>query len=234
VDAIERAGIHVVVIDPLVATHAVNENDNGAMNVVLSAWREVAHRTKCAVELIHHATKAARAGEAGVEQVRGAGALIDGARSVRFLTPMSAEQARELGVSDHRGIVRVTVGKANLAPTGATGWVRLEPHTLGNGDVVAVAKPWEPPSAADVAPEALDRALALIASGRNRISPQSADWAGRAVCEALGWAPGDGRVHWVLRDLERDWRLRRGERRVNGRTAPVYVVGDGYADALED
>ena len=97
VEAIEADEIDVLIIDPFVTTHSVSENDNGAINAVVALWREIADRTGCAVELVHHTVKLGGARgsseDHGIAQARGASALVDGVRNARFLAPMSKEDA---------------------------------------------------------------------------------------------------------------------------------------------
>jgi hypothetical protein len=46
--------LDAAIIDPFVSCHAVPENDNGAIDLVLKAgWGAVADRTGAAVELVH-------------------------------------------------------------------------------------------------------------------------------------------------------------------------------------
>ncbi len=199
VAAILEARADVVIVDPLITTHAVDENVNGAMNAVVSAWRSIADRTSCAVMLVHHSKKAAISqGEAmGVEQARGASALIDGVRCARFLLGMTDKEARAFGLPSSRGFFRVEVGKANLAPRPAAAgavWRRLASVGLGNavpeypeGDYVGVAEPWTPPRPLDGVSED-ERALALgaLASGEGKASEQAEGWAGALVADVLG------------------------------------------------
>lgn len=59
--AIRAAKIDVLIIDPFVTTHEVNENDNTAINAVAAEWRRIADETGCAIELVHHTSKAGAA-----------------------------------------------------------------------------------------------------------------------------------------------------------------------------
>jgi hypothetical protein len=195
--AIRAAEIDVLVIDPFVTTHRVSENDNRSINAVASLWREVADRAGCAVELVHHAVKAARLNgeELGIGQARGAGALIDAARSARFIVGMTKEDAANAGLPSHHGFFRVETGKANLAPPAdrAT-WRRLVSVPLGNGaglwpdgDHVAVATAWNWPDAfAGVTSADLGRVQSAIRAGTWKASEKADDWAGNAVAEVLG------------------------------------------------
>lgn len=201
VTAIQAAKIDVLICDPFVTTHAVSENDNGAINRAASLWREIADRTGCAVELVHHAQKAALApgADIGIAQSRGASALIDAVRSARYLVGMTAEEAAKAGLDTHHGTFRVENGKANLAPRGTDAvWRRMVSVSLGNGsglypegDHVGVATAWEWPDAFDgVELSDLAAVQAAIAAGEWKASDQATDWAGYAVADALGLDPG--------------------------------------------
>jgi RecA-family ATPase len=197
VAAVTAGGIDVVVIDPFVTSHAVPENDNGAVNAVVALWREIADRTGCAVELVHHAQKAAiNAGsEIGMAQSRGASALIDGVRSARYLVAMTEDEAGRAGVETHRGFFRVEMGKANLAPLpDRATWRRVVSVDLFNGtdaypggDRVGVVVPWEWPDAFDgVRVEDLKAVKARLASGDWKANDQADAWAGHVVADVLG------------------------------------------------
>jgi hypothetical protein len=201
VAAINAAGLDVLIIDPFVTSHGVNENDNRAINAVVSLWREIADRTGCAVELIHHAQKAAiNAGaELGVAQSRGASALIDGVRSARFLVGMTEDEAARAGLDTHQGFFRVEMGKANLAPRPDRAvWRRMVNVALGNGsrlypegDHVGVATAWEWPDAFDgVTVETLNAVKARLASGDWKASDKADRWAGHVVADVLGLDAG--------------------------------------------
>lgn len=196
VAAIRENAIDVLVIDPFVTTHGVSENDNGAINAVVALWREIADRTGSAVELVHHAQKAAiNAGaEIGVAQSRGASALIDGVRSARFLVRMKEDEGGRAGVEEHRRFFRVETGKANLAPpSDKATWRRLVGVDLFNGtdayphgDNVGVVAPWEWPDAFDgVTFATLAAVKARLAKGEWKASDQADAWAGHVVAAVL-------------------------------------------------
>ena len=127
-------GIDVVILDPFVTTHAVVENDNGAVALVCKTFARIADETETAIELIHHVRKTGGA-EVTVEDGRGAGAMLSAVRSARVLNPMTKEEADKAGVDKARSFFRVDNGKANMAPPpDASEWFRLVPVALGNGD----------------------------------------------------------------------------------------------------
>lgn len=196
VAVIRAQRIDVVIIDPFVTTHSVNENDNRAVNSVVSAWREIADRANCAVELVHHSQKGALTNgrELGVSQSRGASALLDGVRSARFLVGMTSEEASKAGLDSPYGYFRVLDGKANLAPRcDRSRWYRMHGVDLENysdeypeGDSVGVCTPWKWPDAfADVSLDDLSLVKELIVGERLRYSDQADDWAGTAVALVL-------------------------------------------------
>lgn len=249
--AIGNAGIDVFMADPFVTTHAVAENDNGAINRVVSLWREIADRTGCAVALVHHSNKGALSApaEIGIAQARGASALVDGVRSARFLVPMSEDEATKAGIGSHRGIFRVEVGKSNLAPRPERAtWRGITSVALGNGsdlypegDQVGVVTVWHWPDVFEgIDDSAIARVQRLVADGSARESEQSTKWVGHLVGEVLGLDPGgrQGRSReqnaartrikailstWIANGaLQRE--LRHSKR--DGREVPYIVAGD--------
>jgi RecA-family ATPase len=165
VSTIKMNKIDVMVVDPFVSCHSVNENDNNAIDAVVKKWGKVAHATNCAIHLIHHSRKPG--GEAvTAEHSRGASALNDGVRASRTLNMMTEAEAKKAGVENRKAYVRVDDGKQNLAPPSErTVWFRKESLKLANGDTAPVAVPWEWPNAmADVTKD--DLALAWISTAR--------------------------------------------------------------------
>ena len=190
--------IGLVIIDPFVSCHAVVENDNGAVNDVATVWAQIADETGCGVELIHHSRKTGGA-EVTVEDGRGAVALLAKARSARALNGMTAEQAEEAGVENHRLYFNHYAGKSNLAPPSddAT-WVTLKSVDLDNhqgnrpSDQVGVARAWEwPSSLRDCDVQDLRKVQDRVRDGRFREDPRAADWVGYVVAEVLGLDASD-------------------------------------------
>lgn len=190
--------IDVMIVDPFVSTHGVNENDNGAIDKVAKLWAQIADHTNCSIDIVHHLRKVADR-EATVEDARGAVSLIGAARSVRVLNRMSEEQASQAGVDpgDRFGYFSVTYGKSNLTPLShRLDWRKLESVPLGNGrgltkpqDHAPVVTEWRWPSAEDIAQdvtaEQLEHIKTLIDNGDYKANEQAKDWAGMAVAFAL-------------------------------------------------
>lgn len=188
---VKRRNVDVLVIDPFVSTHSVNENDNGAVDAVAKEWARVAHMGGCAVHLVHHTTKL-RGIEATVESSRGAIALINAARSARALNPMTKDEAASYGLTDAWRYFRATDGKANYAPRlEDSQWFAHKSLVLPNGDNVGVVTPFKLPDAtAGITVTDLDEVLRRAGErdgpNRYREAPQSPDWIGHMIAEVIG------------------------------------------------
>jgi hypothetical protein len=197
-DTIRENEIDVFIVDPFVTTHAVPENDNTKIAAVANQWAQIADDCRCAVQIVHHVRKG-DGRELTVEDARGAGSLVNAARTVRVLNPMSEDEATSSGVprADRFQYFRVTNGKSNLIPRSEHAvWRRLVSQAMDNGDGLArpqdhvgVVTRWEWPSAASMAElpaGALDVIKARIRGGDFRENVQAGDWAGHVVAEVLG------------------------------------------------
>ncbi len=203
--AIREAEIDVLIIDPFVTSHEVGENDNTAINAVVSEWRRIADEAGCAIELVHHVSKAGAVNkDLDIYASRGAMALIDGVRSGRALVRMSEEEATRFGVEgDEATYFCVSgAGKANMAPPAKRVWRKMVSVSLGNGggfwpegDHVGVCTAWTPPDPMEgISTRDLQRVQEAITLCHDapRQNEQSSDWAGYVVAETLGMdvAPG--------------------------------------------
>ena len=191
----------LLIVDPFVNCHELDENSPAEMNSVARAWLRVARATNCAIILVHHTRKGALSGD--IDGGRGAKSLTDAARVGLTLAVMTEEEAKEFNIrpDDRRQYVRLDNAKANLAPAGSARWFRLESVALGNGTadypngdhVQAIAR-WDPPSLwAKVAVPDIHEALDLIAAGMpdgrlytpTKAGRNSARWCGNVVMDAL-------------------------------------------------
>lgn len=203
--AIKASKVDVLIVDPFVTSHTVPENDTTAMNAVVAQWRLIADATQCAIELVHHTSKAGamNADDFGVYASRGAGALIDGVRSARVLSRMRDEEAEKFGIEDApSSYFRVNMGKANLAPPEKAVWRHMVGVRLGNGrdwwrdgDTVGVCLPWTPPDAfADVSVRDLKQVQDAIDGCEElpKANERSADWCGFVIADVMGLDAGKG------------------------------------------
>lgn len=199
VEQIKRNSIDVMIVDPFVSTHRVNENDNGAIDAVAKLWANIADETNCAIDVVHHLRKVSDR-EATVEDARGAVALIGAARSVRVLNRMSEEQATTAGVGneDRFSYFNIHQGKANLTKmSGAMDWRKLESVPLGNGrglakpqDHAGVVTEWKWPDAEEIvdsiSAEQRENIAIALDNGSYKEGNRAKNWAGDAIAYALG------------------------------------------------
>lgn len=199
VEHIKRLGIDVLIVDPFVSTHRVNENDNGAIDKVAKLWAAIADETNCAVDVVHHLRKMRDDKDSTVEDARGAVSLIGAARSVRVLNRMSEEQATAAGVplEERTSYFHIHQGKANLTRVdNSQHWRKLESVPLGNGrgltkpqDHAGVVTEWKWPSSEEVAEGITDeqrgRIASLLAGQAYKVAPQGKPWAGEAIMAAM-------------------------------------------------
>ena len=133
--------------DPFISTHTAPENDNNAMDQVVSIYKALAGKLGIAINVAHHTRKTngdseAHAGDA--ESGRGASAIKDAARAAVTIARMAKKTAEKLGIPDEcRGdYIRMDVGKMNFAAHDSkVNWYRIEQVILSNGDTVGVPMP---------------------------------------------------------------------------------------------
>ena len=155
-ETIERLKIDVVCLDPFVKSHAVEENDNMAIDFVADVLASIAVDMNCAVDAPHHKSKGASDG-GDADKSRGASAFINAARLAYTLTQMGEKEADRCGLSqlERRGYVRLDSAKVNIAPPiDKTTWFKIVGVNIGNstdayphGDTVQTVEPWSPPNA---------------------------------------------------------------------------------------
>lgn len=178
IQQVRAAGIGLIIVDPFVNSHELDENNNPHINAAARAWAEIANEADCAVLLVHHTRKGAESGD--IEGSRGAKALTDACRVGVTLTAMTAKEAEDFGIpdKDRRLHIRLDDGKANLAPpSDKARWFKLcnvhlqngEPGTPWHeGDHVQAVETWEPPATFNHTPDELNRVLDDIADGMGK------------------------------------------------------------------
>lgn len=195
VEELLRRSIDILIIDPFVASHSVNENNNCAINAIAKEWARVAVRAECSVVLVHHTGKL-RGIEVTSEQARGASSLVAAARSVTALNKMTAEEAKTYGIEgdQRRRFFRAYDDKNNRTPPAdGSDWYQLVSVHLGNGldgtlgDSIQVVEPWIPPdAAAEMSTAEALNVHSLVSAGKYRKNAQSTDWVGCAFAKVLG------------------------------------------------
>jgi hypothetical protein len=252
--------IDVFQVDPFISSHRVSENDNNAIDVVAKRWGFCADVTRCAIEIPHHSRKLNGA-EVSVEDGRGASALLAAVRSSRALARMTEAEADKLGLrSVARRLFRFTEVSSNLsipAPESQQ-WMELASINLGNGggeggedalvkgDSVGVVRLFNARVAQREAVEAVTsgedgeaerRAMAMIAEGDWRNSPQAGDWVGIPVSRAFGIdrneRAGVGQIKAIVAEWLRSGKLVEISARTKARQVKVFVRVAGQAAASE-
>lgn len=191
--------IDVMIVDPFVSTHAVNENDNGAIDKVAKLWSHIADKTNCAIDIVHHLRKVGDR-EATVEDSRGAVALLGAARSVRVLNQMSEDDATGAGIAKQNRFEYFSIyqGKSNLTKRAANAsWRKLESVGLGNGvgmskpqDFAGVVTEWHWPGSEDIVAELTPDQIKMIKvrvdTSEYKEGHRAKNWVGHAIAYALG------------------------------------------------
>jgi hypothetical protein len=156
--AIERRRPDLVILDPFVKLHALEENDNSAMDYIVDLLTQIANEYNIAIDSPAHTRKGAvAAGDADAR--RGASAARDAGRLDCTLIPMSEAEAEAFGVDldARRSYLRLDNAKVNLLPPARKAqWFELVSVPLDNatddypdGDWVQTVRPWTPSDAWD-------------------------------------------------------------------------------------
>jgi RecA-family ATPase len=240
--------IDVVIFDPLVAFHSAPESDNMTMDqVVRSVFDDIATDFNCCVELSHHMRKnvtASASGDLNADDTRGAGAIVNAARSVRVINRMSKQQATLPNIPEHerQSYLAVRFGKVNMVPFGEPRWLRLVGVELPNGDYVQAVEAWQYPTG-DESVSADDKRWLQNAVRTNPnylASPQAKEnWIGDVLAERLDLNTEDkddrARLNQILKRLfEQDVLAK--DRRADPvtRQERVFVNAGDWVEAGDD
>lgn len=135
VTAIREQGIGLLVVDPLIETHAgLDENSNSDMKEVILALRDIARICKIPVLVVHHTRKSAGPGDQ--DGARGGSALINAVRLAITLTPLGDGDRERLPEEEREEwwrFIRVHGAKANYSARGGELWLKLVSVDIGNG-----------------------------------------------------------------------------------------------------
>lgn len=141
VEFILRENIKAFIVDPVIKSHQLDENNNGDMDFVLDQFKYIARVTDCAIDLLHHTPKLAHgtkneevAGDT-LALARGGGSFVAALRNSRTLLAMDKWEAEERNIqeSERRSYVRVDQGKTNVSKGGGKEhWYKIEEVILSN------------------------------------------------------------------------------------------------------
>ena len=182
----------VVLLDPLVELHTVDENDNTGLRSVIAQFRAFAKRHNVALGLAHHTRKGAT-NPGDPDAIRGAGSIVGAVRVAFTVCTMTSEEADKLGIADTacKHYFRVDGAKANYAALTDAEWFEKVPYRLDNGEDAVAAVPWKPP--ADIINstvlETIKAAVAVGVSGEPftfAITKQAGERSIKALCEKHG------------------------------------------------
>lgn len=194
---LRRNAIDVLILDPFVSIHSLNENDNAMIDRLAKRLVRLADGTGTAVHAIHH-TRKANGAEIDADSARGASALIAAARIVRVLNPMTKNEAEKAGIrpQDRRRFFRTSLDKQNLAPPETDpNWYELVSVDLGNGtpplhldsEYVGVPQRWTWPDMAIDIDAASIRKIQEAIDGRDfPANAQAQKWAGWEIAKVIG------------------------------------------------
>jgi len=237
---IKQNKIGVVILDPFVSAHLVNENNNGSVQAVVAMLRKLARDTNSSVQLVHHIRKT-NGEDATIDSVRGAGSLIGAARAARVINRITPDDAIALGVDEHEalGIFAVDDGKANLAPPSDKRiYRRMQSVEIANGEHIGVATEFKLPDMFDgVTAKNLYNVQRTIGKAEEadeayRANAQADRWVGKAVAEELDLDLEKPNQLAKTKAIIKQW-VRSGSLKVvklpnkrKGGDAPCVIVGE--------
>lgn len=119
IERLWAADIGLVVLDPLVALHSVEENDNGAMERLMKdALARVARDANCAIHIVHHSGKGANNSGDPLDMYRGASSVPAALRMARAIYKATDRRLQEVGIPEIEGmdVLEIKVAKNNIVP----------------------------------------------------------------------------------------------------------------------
>jgi hypothetical protein len=189
-----RRGINVLIIDPFVSSHEVDENSNTKIDKIVKAWARVAKDANCVIVLVHHTSKAGSA-EVNTNSARGASALASAARSLLTLNRMTKEDGDKYGIEEDERwrYVVVSDDKHNRTPAEKGTWFHRNSMELGNGslehrgDSVAALEPWSPPTThiRQLTTWDIYEVQRLVDAKEYRADIQAIEWVGHVIAKVL-------------------------------------------------
>jgi hypothetical protein len=206
--------IGLLMIDPFVKSHGLEENLNSAIDSVAQVLSDLAAKHSIAIDVPHHISKGlVEPGNAN--RGRGASALTNALRLVYTLSPMSQEEAQTFNIpeDERRLYVRLDRAKTNVARvSGPAKWFRLVGVPLGNatalypnGDEVQTVEPWTPPDTwAGLDKELLNRILTAIDAGMGdgtfyTAAPKATTRAAWRVVRSIAPEKTEGQAREIIR-----------------------------------
>lgn len=127
----ENIPINLIVFDTLARMHALDENDNKDMSLLVSWLERLARSLGCAVLVLHHDNKISMTSlredqNGATAAIRGASALSSNVRWHASLRAMSKSDAATLGVSNEKRkqYLRIELDKTSYSPPIDGAWLK--------------------------------------------------------------------------------------------------------------
>ena len=252
--------IDVLLLDPLVKLHTVNENDNNAMDTVVGEFAAMAMELNIAVGIATHVRKPSAKDDVITEHdVRGAGSAVAAARAVRVINPLKDSDARKFGIAklDAWKYIVISQGKTNFAmrskDTTVLQLVSVKannsngPYQADNTPVLVLHRPEKINL---IGQDEVDRMLPRLRDETWTVDARGGGaktWFGNLIAEICDVDPKDERMRSAITDaitdLERrgvvireaDTSKTRNKRVVfrPGKAEPQYVAADDDEDPTE-
>lgn len=242
----------VLIIDPLVSFHSIDENKTDHMQTLKSILVGLAEDLQISVHYVHHTRKG---GENSADAMRGSGTLKDGSRNVRMVERLTRTAAIDVGADESvaDNLMRTNNGKNNLGPQG--GWKYYQFHSIDldnatdqyETDKVGVVSVWSKPDLFDGIPvELCEKAWKAIDAADEqecRESPQSPQWVGYLIAPILDIpvnptdkkSPGKKKIKRILDEWQRVGVLEKYKADTKDRKpAPFVRVNWAAATPTED
>ena len=140
--------VGLVVFDPLVDIHEVDEGDNPMMNAVMKVLKRIAREANVACLTLHHSTKGGNAKQedrvGNMDISRGASGIVYKARIAFTLLNATDTDCMDYGLqaTERNAWVRLDDAKMNLSLAGAeaAAWFKREGVRIESGDTVGALK----------------------------------------------------------------------------------------------
>lgn len=139
--------VGLVVFDPLVDIHDVDEGDNPHMNYVMRTLQRIAREANVCNLVLHHTTKAGQSRQedrvGNMDISRGASGIVYKSRISFTLMNASQQDCEDYGLQDseRNTWVRLDDAKMNLAlASDEATWFRKEGCKIPSGDIVGVLR----------------------------------------------------------------------------------------------
>ncbi|TXH12356.1 MAG: hypothetical protein E6R03_13025 [Hyphomicrobiaceae bacterium] len=141
IDILRDPDIGLVILDPLVDTHSLREDDSSDMNTVMAIIRRIAKEGNVAALLMHHTRKGGASDDkiGNMETFRGSSGIVYKCRVAFTLSDATERDAEDYGLTDEARHMWVRMDDAKMQFTlksKDTVWFRKVGIKIASGDVV--------------------------------------------------------------------------------------------------